>query len=305
MVVTPGGEESGWIVPFLDYSQDMKPMHVNLIDAGQFLARWGIVLLVAGCQTSRPPAKPPVRSNRPAVVEVTAEGAEVSPKPAFFVVRTLDQDGTRENARHEPVVTYHLHLQHPEFTAPGFPALNRIIQSYALDTKKEFVQSTMDVDINQLNTAGFPWTLELKFNLAYASPQFISLLFTRVVHTGGTQFSTDFYTINYDLNQQKTLLLPDLLATPFAFNSLSALVVSRLRQQPNLVTTPQLLQDGAGPLAENYANFTLSAEGLSVLFVAGQVAEVSNGPQRVELPFTLVASLLRPEVLAWLKAGPR
>jgi hypothetical protein len=283
----------------------MKPIHVTLVGASQFLALWGIVLLLPGCQTSKPPAKPPVKSNRPIVVEVTPEPAESSSKPAFFVVRSLDQDGTRENARHEPVITYHLHLQHPEFTGPGFRALNRIIQTYALDTKKEFVQSTMDVDLNQLDTAGFPWTAELKFNLISASPQFISILFTRVVHTGRTQFSTDFYTINYDLNQQKALLLPDLLANPFAFNSLSALVINRLRQQSNLITTPQLLQDGAGPVAENYMNFTLSAEGLSVQFVAGQVADISNGPQRVDLPLTLVATLLRPEVLAWFKPGQR
>jgi hypothetical protein len=283
----------------------MKPMHVILVGATRFLALWGIVLLLPGCQTTQPSAKLPVKSNRPIVVEVAPEPAESSAKPAFFVVRSLDQDGTRENARREPVITYHLHLQHPEFTGPGFRALNRIIQTYALDIKKDFVQTTMDVDVNQLETAGFPWTLELKFNLVYGSPQFLSLLFTRVVHTGGTQFSTDFCAINYDLNQQKVLQLPDLLATPFAFNNLSALIISRLRQVPNLITTPQLLQEGAGPVAENYANFTLSAEDLSVQFVAGQVADVSNGPQRVELPLTLVASLLRPEALAWFKPGQR
>lgn len=275
----------------------MKPICFFLAGPGRILARVGIVLLLAGCQTSRPPAHPV----KPPALSAAPLASETASRLAFFTVRSLDQDGTRENARRESVKTYQLHLQHPEFTGPAFRGLNRIIRTFILDTKKDFVQSTMEVETSQLDSAGFPWTLEVRFNLACSSPRFISLLFTRTIHTGGTQFNYDFYTINYDLSQQKELLLPDLLATPFALNSLSALVISRLQQQPNLVTNAQMLQGGAGPLADNYVNFTLNAEVLSVQFVPGQVADISSGPQHVELPLSQIVSLLRPEVFAWLK----
>jgi hypothetical protein len=277
----------------------MKKIGLSLTDIGRSLVIGGLLFALTGCRAPQPTTRqtsPRPKIPPPAVVEV-------NPLIAPFAIRSWDQNGTRPNARGETVKTYEIHMQNPEFSGSTFAALNRLIRSFILESKRDFNQSTMDVDISRLDEAGFPWNLDIKFKIYYNSTRLVSLLFIRTMASGGPHPVTDFYSINYDVAQQKEVFLTDMLISPAALDHLSALVISRLKQQPNWVANDQVLQRGAGPVAENFACFTLAPGWVSLHFPPEQVAEYASGAQHVTLPLNELASWLRPEVITWLNSG--
>jgi len=100
-------------------------------------------------------------------------------------------------------------------------------------------------------------------------------------------------TLNYDLGQGRELALGDL----FLPNSNYLEVISRyciveLSKQP-FFEGP--FMDGAQPTVENYRNWTLSPDGITITFDTYQVGPGAAGPQQVVVPFGEFTSILDPQ----------
>ena len=62
-----------------------------------------------------------------------------------------------------------------------------------------------------------------------------------------------------------------------------------------------MIRDGVAPDLRNFANLTLTPQGLRIEFQPYQVAPWSAGPQRVDMPLAELAAA-GPEALIWPQA---
>jgi len=100
-------------------------------------------------------------------------------------------------------------------------------------------------------------------------------------------------TLNYDLGQGRELALSDLFIPNSNYlEAISNYCITELSKQP-FFDGP--FTDGAKPTPENYRNWTLSPDGLTITFDTYQVAPGAAGPQQVVVPFGVVKSILNPQ----------
>jgi len=100
-------------------------------------------------------------------------------------------------------------------------------------------------------------------------------------------------TLNYDLGQGRELALSDLfLPNSNYLDIISNYCIAELSKQP-FFDGP--FSDGAKPTPENYRNWTLSPDGLTITFDTYQVGPGAAGPQQVVVPFSELKSSLNPQ----------
>ena len=100
-------------------------------------------------------------------------------------------------------------------------------------------------------------------------------------------------TLNYDLGQGKELSLADLfLPNSNYLEVISNYCITELSKQP-FFDGP--FTDGAKPTIENYRNWTLSPDGVTIIFDTYQVAPGAAGPQQVVIPFSELAAIIDPQ----------
>ena len=56
-----------------------------------------------------------------------------------------------------------------------------------------------------------------------------------------------------------------------------------------------MIQEGAGPDAQNFRSWTISRKGLSMTFDAYQVGSYAAGPQNVLIPYSVLKDLINPD----------
>ncbi|MEP6896281.1 MAG: RsiV family protein [Chloroflexota bacterium] len=100
-------------------------------------------------------------------------------------------------------------------------------------------------------------------------------------------------TLNYDLSQGRELTLGDLFLPDSNYlDVISKYCTAELSKQP-FFDSP--FSDGAKPTPENYRNWTLSPDGVTITFDTYQVAPSAAGPQQVVVPFGVLKSSLNPQ----------
>jgi hypothetical protein len=100
-------------------------------------------------------------------------------------------------------------------------------------------------------------------------------------------------TLNYDLGQGRELSLSDLFLPGSNYlETISSYCVTELSK---LQFFDGPFTDGAKPTVENYRNWTLSPDGLTITFDTYQVGPGAAGPQQVVVPFSALKSILNPQ----------
>ena len=100
-------------------------------------------------------------------------------------------------------------------------------------------------------------------------------------------------TLNYDLGQGRELALGDLfLPNSNYLEPISNYCITELSKQP-FFDGP--FTDGAKPTVENYRNWTLSPDGVTITFDTYQVAPGAAGPQQVVMPFSELTAIINPQ----------
>ena len=131
--------------------------------------------------------------------------------------------------------------------------------------------------------------VQVDYQVTYASPELLSLLFDVGTYTGGAHPNSYALVLNYNLKAGTELTLDSL----FAAGYLEALAQYC---QKDLASRDRLeFPEGAEPTAENYRNWSITAEGILITFDAYQVGPYAMGPQSVVVPYAELSSLLLPD----------
>jgi len=206
---------------------------------------------------------------------------------------------------------YTYHVRYPQL-APEWSALADALRAYAADRKKDF----LDARLADETTNAPPWNLDLEFNIARRTSDFVSILANGSSDTGDARPAPLVASFNLRTDDGKLIGIADLftdsgaaLATlsEEARRQLEGRYETRLREStPDQAQTSALTQmrewveRGTEAKPENFAVFLVDgletkAIGLTLVFPPYQVAPDADGTQQVEVPAKVFYPLLKPE----------
>ena len=247
-----------------------------------FSFRWTLlgacVFGVAACQA---PTSPPATPEAPA--------------------SALTEDGHGEG--------YEFRIRYPEL-APEWAPLDRALRAYAAQRKQDLLARRDAGD----ERAGAPAVLDLEFNVARRTEDFVSVLAQGSVHVGNRNEPLAASFVLHP-GSNALLALGDLFADPAkALAALSAETTRQLEGRyeaalgqtgdskslaPALEKMRAGVEHGTAPAAENFAVWLVDgidskAIGLTLIFPQAQLDMTTGGEQQVEVPAKVFYDLLKP-----------
>jgi hypothetical protein len=123
-----------------------------------------------------------------------------------------------------------------------------------------------------------------------------SLAFDASVYMSGAAHPNHAsWTLTWDFDAGRRVVLDELFrsGTPY-LQTLSDYAVPVLQEQLAEIADAAWIEDGAAPTAENYARWSLTPEGLRIVFDPYQVAPYAAGPREVVVRWSALEPLLDP-----------
>jgi hypothetical protein len=121
----------------------------------------------------------------------------------------------------------------------------------------------------------------------------LSVLFQISEYSGGAHPGDFHNSINYNLVSGKVIDLSELFIPGSDYlATMASLSIANLRQNPYL--DDQDIGRGAAPKPENYRLWTITPEGLMIMFEEYQVGPYAAGPQIIVIPFEALKDQLNP-----------
>lgn len=97
-------------------------------------------------------------------------------------------------------------------------------------------------------------------------------------------------TVNYDLGQGRELALSDLFLPSSNYLEVISNYCSEELRKRNIGF--EAFSQGAGPTLENYHNWNITTDGLTITFDEYQVAAYAAGPQSVVMPYSALQAVI-------------
>jgi len=228
---------------------------------------------------------------------------------SLFAVASLNQPAALAQTP-QPVKPWKLGMQttsesgpKPEYTITiDFPVLeasdgkgsafSKAVSNFISQTVSEFKNGLTEIQGGP-NT---PSTLTIGYDAYTTNHGLISIRFRIDQYMTGAAHPAHYtYTLNYDLSNDKLVVLSDLFKPGAKYlDVIAAYTVSTLKQQERL-----LFPEGAQATVENYSHWNFDRGGLLFTFDPYQVGPYAQGGSEVLVPYTLLGDLLNPDMPIW------
>lgn len=197
-----------------------------------------------------------------------------------------------------PEITGAAAAGNPDIAKFNLLAKQTVAKSLA-DFRKEMMAQTAE-DIKFSKERGVSNYIEIGYDTEYAADDFVSLQFSTSTYTGGVHPNSFAFTINYDLKNGRELSLADLFQPKSNYlKIISDYCIKDLKTRVEEMSDDEWLGRGAGPEAENFANWNITEKGLLINFDPYQVAAYAAGPQMVIIPYEKLKSVLKPDSVVY------
>lgn len=138
------------------------------------------------------------------------------------------------------------------------------------------------------------------YTIAIANDALISVRYDIGGYSAGAAHgNSSSYVLNYEVKTGKMLKLPDLFKPGTKYvQSISSYCIKDLKKQSKGSEgglPEEMIQEGAGPSAQNFRSWTISKKGLMMTFDAYQVGPYAAGPQNVLIPYSVLRDLINPD----------
>jgi len=183
---------------------------------------------------------------------------------------------TTETIREESE-THRVDVTYPQF---GIPAIDADIKKKVEAAVSEF----QALPENPPESVSAQHTLDGSFEDLYIGPDVVSLALVLSQYTGGAHPLTIISGLNYERATSRQLLPNDAFAMiGMSVEEISEAATVELKAKLG----DSMFDEGANSNPENFSSFTLSADEVTFIFQAYQVAAYATGPQEVSFPRTL------------------
>jgi hypothetical protein len=192
-------------------------------------------------------------------------------------------------------VGVHVDVDYPLEMAQ-YPEVAKVIDTFITDQQKTFVSSytpdyTLPAHVND-------WTMSIENEIYKFSDDIQSVVFNIHFYTGGAHPNSGYNSFTFDVKQGKQLALEDLfLNGDVPWDIIAKLAKDDLKTQLGDMADEMMLEPGTTATNhDNYKNWALTDTSLIFFFDPYQVAAYVAGPQKVEIPFTTLHTLLAPPI---------
>lgn len=145
-----------------------------------------------------------------------------------------------------------------------------------------------------------PYTLDIQHRVVGATDDYLSLLLTTSVFTGGAHPNTTSLSVNWSIPEGRALTLAQLFRPPGPSErpgpeTLLPAYCRRALARLNPPPDPDWVARGTAWTPENYQRWTIAPHGLQLTFDAYQVGSYAEGAHEVVMPFALLRANLDPQ----------
>lgn len=230
---------------------------------------------------------------RPLLAALAVSAAfAAAPAAAELKVETVNIDRKTE--------TVDIEVAYPK---TGNPSIDKLFADWANDMVAGFEKSAAEDFASFKEDNGGeapPWTysLYLTFEVPRNDAEMFVVDFDESIFTGGAHPNHDIETFNFMMPDAWRVYLPEIFAGKPALEKISALAIADLERQfdnPDSMSDPDWLKTGAGPSWSNFQDFLLLSDTLVIRFPPYQVAAYAAGDQKVEIPLSEFAGLMRDD----------
>jgi uncharacterized protein YecT (DUF1311 family) len=148
---------------------------------------------------------------------------------------------------------------------------------------------------------GMPWnaySLYVGFGVPRNDAEMLVVGFDESIFTGGAHPNHNIESFNFLMPDGWQVFLPEIFDGKPALDRISALAIDDLTKQllgPDSMSDPDWVKSGAGPSWSNFQDFALLPDRLVIRFPPYQVAAYAAGDQKVEIPLSELAGLMRDD----------
>ncbi|MCC7097678.1 MAG: DUF1311 domain-containing protein [Thermomonas sp.] len=151
-----------------------------------------------------------------------------------------------------------------------------------------------NVDADEIGS-GSPWSLDIHYEIPRNDGTLFSVVFGIDSYAGGAHPNHNSVAFNFLLPEGAQIDIEQVIDGRKGLQRLSALTIAKLNRAllPDELSSPEMIQRGAGPEWGNFKTFVLLPGKLKILFDPYAVGPYSSGPQDVEFPLSALKDILR------------
>ena len=207
----------------------------------------------------------------------------------------------RDNSKEK---RYSIDAEYPEIQGDSrFDGFNR--EARSLVTKdagafKAAETSDESAEDTTLPTETLNSTLDMRYEVRYATDNLISIEFTEASYSRGAAHGNSLTTVlNYDMKNNRKLSLTELFSAKNYLSVISNYCIKDLRDRAkrdsDSMIDEEMMKSGASSHADNYRAVAITKKGLWVTFDPYQVAAYAAGPQYVLVPYSALKDIIKPD----------
>ena len=184
---------------------------------------------------------------------------------------------------------YRLHVAYPQL---GIGTADAEVEQWVQSLVDEFGAAVRGRQPDEQ-----PYGADLSYKIVRNDDAVTSLLFTYSMYLGGAHPNQVQTAFNYLGPDGLRVYLPDVLGDD-GVRRVSELAIADLTTRPDRLAgmlEPSLVQQGAGPAADNFETFELRPDRIVVHFDPYVVAAYAAGPQEVQIPNARLEGFWRPD----------
>jgi hypothetical protein len=186
---------------------------------------------------------------------------------------------------------YILDIKYPQ----GFQSdeVNKTIKEFITTTQNSFMKELSE-DADTPADAPGKTGLTVTYSISFESKNALSVqMNVSIFHRGAAHPSNNIEVLNFI--KGKPVKLADLFIPGADYLQPIAKYCSKTITEKD-ISDENWIKDGTKPTAENYRTWSFTKKGVAIIFNAYQVAAYVYGEQTVEIPLSVISSLVKPEV---------
>jgi hypothetical protein len=195
-----------------------------------------------------------------------------------------------EELKHEDTVYADVKVQYPILKG-DHTKINEVIESGVLADLDSFKGFMEEIEYDVLVGPGMYENICETIRL---DEKVFSVLCSIYTYTGGAHPNTYSGTFNFDMQTEEELTINDVLIDG-GIQRISMLAIGQLQEKLQGID-PELsawIEEGAAPDEENFREFTLGGEMLTIYFDPYEVAPYAAGPQIVNILYISIEDVLK------------
>jgi hypothetical protein len=185
-------------------------------------------------------------------------------------------------------------IEGPAAEEPGWAGLAGYLDQIVAGEREPFHENLAEWEPSE---PGWVSTFDVDGAVLWASPPILSILLDFSVYYAGAAHPGHYaITVVWDADRGRALSAQDLFrATSEWEQALSREAIPILERDLGEMADRSWIEEGAGPVADNFSRWALVEEGLALFFDPYQVAPYAAGPQAVTIPRAALAEVAAPD----------